>query len=451
LLAAARVRRASGNAEADPREGRAGARRGKRPRGCDKAVSCANMRKGANFVAIAALALCAAAGCRRKPSPPTEPSPIASAPAPKTNDNLSSDLSRRLTDRMRSIAAEGDVDAGHAGRSPDEGSLAVELIDEGWPRVDALPTLAVALREADPKMQSVAARLLHSAFSVSLGRGAKPGAVSAEVARALVAAVASFADERAFQVVPAAVHAAMLANESDALFRMLDAYPNPTLRIAAMRHLMTYGRLGVFERVKQMATSREREPLYSAFESARGMTPWSATEEAEICSWVRGMLTDERPDVARSAVDFMVANCSTGAPQYILEIRKTRPATMPVRGTLPKPGEVGVAPLLRPDEAKAAILECLAGDRPSWGGVLEVARGDHVAEGLEGRGRFGPFGIDLLHGSVRLVDRLGAGPQSCGSREFTWTDAGRWSVRGVGQMWLGCMFRGNPPHPPIDF
>lgn len=176
-------------------------------------------------------------------------------------------------------------------------------------RVPALQALTQALGDQDQKVQTVAANLLHLGFRSSMGSDAKTGDVPADVAKDLIKAVSTLPKPQASQSVPAAVHAAMLSGQQEALFKMLESRANDKLGSVAYRYLMTHGRMSTFERIKELVAGPELDAALSAAAAPNAMRNWSAEEEGPICSWAAELLGDPRVGIATRAAS-LLGHCS---------------------------------------------------------------------------------------------------------------------------------------------
>lgn len=176
-------------------------------------------------------------------------------------------------------------------------------------RVPTLQALTQALGNADPKVQTVAANLLHLGFRSSLGTEAKQGDVPADVAKDLIAAVGKLPKPQASQAVPAAVHAAMLSGQQEALFKMLEAHAEDKLGSVAYRYLMTHGRMTAWDKIKGLVAGTELDAALSAAAAPNAMRNWSSDEEGQICGWAADLLGDTRVGIATRAAS-LLGHCS---------------------------------------------------------------------------------------------------------------------------------------------
>jgi hypothetical protein len=149
---------------------------------------------------------------------------------------------------------------------------------------------------------------MYAAFRASLGPDAALVAVSRRTALELIDAVAKLEPPQAKLAVATAVHAAMLSGQSAALDRLLASSQNAAVRGMGQRHLMTYGRLNAFPKIRELGASAETVDVLAALESPRNMRDWTEPEQAALCAWGRTFLTDARLLVASTAGALFV-NC----------------------------------------------------------------------------------------------------------------------------------------------
>jgi hypothetical protein len=246
--------------------------------------------------------------CAKKSDKDAKPAASASAEPKKAGDGS-------LSEQIQKLAKVCEVAVPASGLKCKEGEQRKLVSDfaRQKSRVPALQALTQSLGDSDPKVQTVAANLLHLGFRSSLGVDAKAGDVPADVAKDLIAAVGKLPKPQASQAVPAAVHAAMLSGQQDALFKMLEAKASDKLGSVAYRYLMTHGRMTAFERIKALVAGPELDAALSAAAAPNAMRNWTAEEEGPICSWAAELLGDTRVGIATRASS-LLGHCSG---QYI--------------------------------------------------------------------------------------------------------------------------------------
>ncbi|HTM46591.1 MAG TPA: hypothetical protein VL137_16650 [Polyangiaceae bacterium] len=227
--------------------------------------------------------------------------PAASAKAPESP----------LYAEIKQLAAACEVAVPASGLKCNAGEqrpVVAELAREES-HVEALKTLTSALTDSDKKIETVAANLLHLAFRSSLGNNAKAGDVPPAVAKDLIDVVAKLPKPQASQALPAAVHAAMLSGQQEALYKMLEARSADKLSAVAYRYLMTHGRLGAFDKVKAAVASDQLDDALSAAASPASMRNWTDDESKQICDWASELLGDTRVGIATRA-GTLLGHCS---------------------------------------------------------------------------------------------------------------------------------------------
>jgi hypothetical protein len=256
---------------------------------------------------LATLALGFGSSCKRATNKPV-PASSASATPDKIPPNVDVDLWGQLA----SIAKTCKVDEQRGTVTCTQGEqrkLISEFSSNQRSRIKALPTFTAALSAKNPGLQTVAANLLYTAFRTSFGPDVKPGDVSAKDANELLAATVALPKAQTRQALPAAVHAAMLANQSEALYAAMDKLNDVPLRAVAVRNLMTYGRLNALKKVQELAKDDKANLAAAALESPPGMLNWTEAEQAQICPWAMELLADTRPLIAAKAAS-LIGSCS---------------------------------------------------------------------------------------------------------------------------------------------
>ena len=187
----------------------------------------------------------------------------------------------------------------------------------GLPQVEAVPTLAVALADADPKMVTVATDFLGgSRFTGGWGEGVAVGAVSKDVAGTLLAAlpklpaIGQYHSRRA--VVPV-IYAASLADMDAEAHAMLEAFPDKYTQKGGWEASAFYGRLKPFPKLEAMAKDNDRAGTMIAATAINNMYALSADEAATLCPWAHSKLGADKPEDGEAEifgqVGFILAKC----------------------------------------------------------------------------------------------------------------------------------------------
>lgn len=269
------------------------------------------------FGLCAALAL-ASVDCKRSPDK-AAPQPSASAgPAlDKPPANVDAQLWKDLSELTQTCKV--DDQRGTVTCTQGEQRKLISAFSSGQrSRIQALPTLSAALSSKKPALQTVAANLLYSALRSTFGPDVKAGDVSAKDASDLLNATLTLPKALTRQALPAAVHASMLANQSEALYAGLEKLQDPQLRAVAVRNYMVYGRLTAFKKVQELAKDDSSHLSPAALESPQSMVGWTTEEQAEICPWATTLLADTRPLIAAKAAS-LLGSCSGEFIDKLLE------------------------------------------------------------------------------------------------------------------------------------
>jgi hypothetical protein len=247
-----------------------------------------------------------ALGCGKRGEPKADP-PVASAARAPVDSRIDSGL----IDVLKQMARDCEVnvqDANVLCHHDEDQKLVSEFVADQRSQIWALPTMTAALKDADPKLQTVAADVLYLAFRVKLGRDARPGSVSADDARSLVDTVVALPKPQSRQAIATAVHASMLARQGQQLYHTLDEPKNQPLATIGYRHLMTYGRLDAFEKVKQLSRDSNTALVLAALNNPENMLDWTDGERAQICPWSQDFLGNAHPAIAAKAGSIL-AHC----------------------------------------------------------------------------------------------------------------------------------------------
>lgn len=161
-------------------------------------------------------------------------------------------------------------------------------------RVASLDTFSVALSGENAPVAVAAAHVLEKNYRQM---GDQPGEVSPTVARRIIDTVAQTPKQRASKSVYAAVHAAVLAGETDYLYTMLDNHDYDYAAQNGYENLMYYGRLDVFDKIQALAAGENEKLAVTAFKAPRKIPDPKPEEMAVICPWAQGYMDDTRNKV----------------------------------------------------------------------------------------------------------------------------------------------------------
>lgn len=167
-------------------------------------------------------------------------------------------------------------------------------------RGEAIDSFAKALGSDDPKLQTAAGSVMMSAMRAM----PEVEKVSPAAAKRLVDAFAKAPKYQAAQSAPTVVHAANLSGNQevlDALYAAIDSHEHKSMKSVAYPHLMAYGRLDRFDKVKELAASDDEQTAAAALEAWRNMKKPTDAEKKEVCPFVVGFLGDSRKRVFQQA------------------------------------------------------------------------------------------------------------------------------------------------------
>ena len=244
--------------------------------------------------------------CQQKKKTATVATSASAQPA--LAPNVDADLLKQLTDISRTCkvdAAEGNLTCPQG----ENRRLVSEFVANQRSRVTAVATLAHALSDPNPALQTTAANLLNGAFRSPWVSEVKVGSLPAGDAKALLAAALKAPKTLARQAVPGAVNAAQLAGLGNELYTALDNADSSEIRPLGYRYVMTHGRLAAFDKVQQLAKDANSAVAFAALEAPRNMSGWDEKEKAAICPWALELLKDPRPNVGTRAAG-LLSSCS---------------------------------------------------------------------------------------------------------------------------------------------
>ncbi|HET9960484.1 MAG TPA: hypothetical protein VFQ61_38705 [Polyangiaceae bacterium] len=250
------------------------------------------------------------AGCSKK-QPQITAVPSASASAPSATSVAPPSADPELWSALTNITTACKVDEKQATVTCPQGEhrkLISEFVSNRRSREKAVPTFAAALTDKNPALRAAASNVLYTGFRTNWGAQVQPGAVPAKDATELLNAALAAEKPLLRQALPAAVHACMIANQSEALYAAVEKAKEPQVRSVATRYYMTHGRLQAFEKVRELAKDPDPSVSLAALEAPQNMTNWTPAEQAAICPWATELLNSDRPPVATKAAA-LLSNC----------------------------------------------------------------------------------------------------------------------------------------------
>jgi len=201
---------------------------------------------GLAFVLVVA---CGTKDDKKADAPASASAQAAPPPVPANVDVKLLETLKEVAKSCEESASHGRIDCNSAAKN-----ALVSSFNRGQrSRVKALPTFTHVLASSDKKLQGLGAAVLYAAFRVTLGPEAKPGSVSPEDARALLGAVSALPETTSMSAMPALTHAMMLSGQGPLLFKGLTADKPLQVRTMAYRFVMVYGRMTMFDQIKELA------------------------------------------------------------------------------------------------------------------------------------------------------------------------------------------------------
>lgn len=173
-------------------------------------------------------------------------------------------------------------------------------------KVEALDTFSEALKSENQELAVVASSLLYHEYR-DFGPSPEPSRFTAPVAQRLIGAVGQSPKYQAAQALTAAVHTGMLAGQQEALYQMLDQHTYDAIPGLGYPHIMRYARMQAFPKVKQLAKAEDLKTVKAAFSAPGNMPKPTAEENAEICPWAKGYLSDPRDAAYLGAARLMLS------------------------------------------------------------------------------------------------------------------------------------------------
>jgi hypothetical protein len=250
-------------------------------------------------IAVCWLALgCKSEAPSNKPAPKV--SPVASAePGPPKNE--------KLVEHVKALAAKCTVNVEQAQVYACKDKVSEELkgyVSKEKP-ADFFSTLVQLATSADEKESAIAIAVIDEDYGYLTPAGVKPQATKWNVDK-MLEAFNKTKGYRATRLATATTHLAMIANRADELYAAVDKHESATARARAYSHLMTYGRLNAFPKLKEVA--KDKAYTAAALQAPRNMYNATEEEKAQYCPWAEGYLGDEDEKVATEA-GYTMINC----------------------------------------------------------------------------------------------------------------------------------------------
>lgn len=187
--------------------------------------------------------------------------------------------------------------------------------DKEKDRVATIGTFALALNDSDPKIQTIAAKLLGSKFSQGWGPKVEVGQVDKEVAKLMRDAIPKLPGKyQARNAIVPTMYASSLSGTDAEAHALLEGSKDEYLQSSGWGASMFYGRMNAFEKVSGLAASGDTKKLLSALTAANNMYKYSDEERTTICPWAQGYLGSDPEGAKESDVfekaGFILTKCN---------------------------------------------------------------------------------------------------------------------------------------------
>jgi hypothetical protein len=172
-----------------------------------------------------------------------------------------------------------------------------------------LGTFTVALGSQDEKIKAVACKYLYRHYRDSIKElNDSRETIPANVVEAFLKNVGESKEYVSFYVAELASHLAMIKGMETQLYKMLAEHPQEYTRLEGYRHLMRFGRMKAFTKVKELAGNADKKIALAALANPGNMYNTTDEEKEQICPWAQTFLTNEDDNFAATAARIM-NNC----------------------------------------------------------------------------------------------------------------------------------------------
>lgn len=169
-----------------------------------------------------------------------------------------------------------------------------------------LGTFTTALGNKDDKIKAVACKYLYRHYRDNIKElSDNRDKISNDVVEAFLKNVGETKEYVSFYVAELATHFAMMKGMEAQLYKMLDAHPQEYTRLEGYRHLMRFGKMKVFAKVKELAQSADSKVVMAAFANPGYMGGMSDADKEQICPWAQPFLSHSDDNYAFEAAKIM--------------------------------------------------------------------------------------------------------------------------------------------------
>jgi len=169
-----------------------------------------------------------------------------------------------------------------------------------------LGTFTVALGSKDEKVKAVACKFLYRHYRDNINQlNENREKIPANVVEAFLKNVADSKEYVSFYVSELASHLAMMKGMETQLYKVLTEHPQEYTRLEGYRHLMRFGRLKAFDKVKELVAGADAKAAEAAISAPGNMYDVTDQEKDQICPWAQGFLSNGNDNIAFGAARIM--------------------------------------------------------------------------------------------------------------------------------------------------
>ncbi len=206
-----------------------------------------------------------------------------------------------IMDAIKAAASNCNVDMRYAFVRNCTGSEDVKLSDiiSNKTVPASLGTISVALNDPDEKIRVVACKLLYREVRDNISTIEKNAdKITPAVVENLLKGTAKIKGYVAMYAAEAVTHIAIMKGHEMGLYRMLKEHPQEVVRVHGYSNLMRFGRLKVFDIIKELAKSSDPGMVLAALDAPRNMYKYTDEEKKVICPWALTYLGNDDPQIA---------------------------------------------------------------------------------------------------------------------------------------------------------
>jgi hypothetical protein len=173
-----------------------------------------------------------------------------------------------------------------------------------------IPALAAKWAGADAKTSAAVAGLMYEAKNDFSAISKNPESIPDAAVDSLIDSLSKEKEYRAFYATQLITNLATLKKKEAALYKAVESHPEVAIQTEAFGNLMKYGRLRVFDKIKQLAESAPEKYVRSAaLHAPQNMYKYTDEETNAVCPWAKGYLENAESSVASNAAKVLVLRC----------------------------------------------------------------------------------------------------------------------------------------------